>query len=1064
MKKIVALLAAICGLLLIAPVAAQEAYVRYPDISGDQVVFSHGGDLWIVSSSGGEARRLTSHPGLELFAKFSPDGQWIAFTGQYGGDEQVYVVPAGAGEPRQLTHYPAWGPLASRWGYDNRVLGWSPDGKNILFVSHRDQATVQESQLYTVPAAGGEPKALPLPRGGLGVFSPDGKRVLYSPWSREFRTWKRYQGGWAQDLHIADLDARTIEPVSPSQFTERDPMWTDRGIFFLSDRDGTLNLYRSGEQGGAVKLTDHQRGSDAMWASADRAGNIVYEVVGRLWRYDPNTGTSQPVAVSARGDNPHTRAAPVSVEHDIRDTILSPDGDAVLLYARGDLLVQDLESGVTVNLTRSSNAHEREADWSADGKRIVYISDATGEEEIYLIDADGASLPRQLTRGSRARFYNPTLSPNGETIVVADTNGAIHLVDVKTGQKREVGRSGAFYLRYFEWRADSRWVAYLKVLDTNLTQVNLLDTQSGVSVPVTDPIFDAFSPVFAPDGESLYYLTDRAFAPKAARIDWDFVQDEQTVAMKVSLEGLSTNRGWQAFDSGRERVPVSQGNLSWLAADENHLYYLKGELPPYRSSSSAKLFSFDMNEEKETQLRSAVEGFQLSIGNDGATILAERNNGYELIQAYGSQSEMLSLGDLEVHRDPRAEWKSMYAEAERQFRQYYYDQRMDESDWQAIFDLYRPALERIATREDLNNVIGHAIGELGVGHAHASGLPDNRPERPSTGLLGARFEFKERSGRYCISHIFKGDPANPDFRSPLAEPASGAAIGDCIIAINGRSIGRDVGPYEALRGTANEEVRLTLADDPAGSNTRTADVKTIASEINLIWLEWVEQNRATVDRLSGGRIGYLHIPDMGTSGAKAFIRDYFGQIRKDGLIVDVRGNRGGALSPLIMQRLARANYSSAHIQGVDSPQPYPWGSYTQVFTGNMAMLVNESTMSDGDTIAWMFGEQADLGPLIGKQTWGGVIGTGTIGSLLDGGSVNVPQYELADLDGRPVVEGIGVSPDIEIDYDLAAFREDRDAQLEGAVDALLQRIEGTPGGLPMTETRAGAEGADNADR
>lgn len=1042
--------------------------MRFPDVHDHQVVFSYAGDLWIASTDGGLARQLTSAPGMEMFPKFSPDGRWVAYTGQAGGDEQVYVAPVEGGTARQLTYYPARGPLTARLGYDNQVTGWSPDGTRVLFRSLRDQPATTGSRLYTVPFAGGTAVALPLARAGAGVFSPDGKQVLFSPIFADFRTWKRYQGGLAQDLYVADLDAKTLRNVTHHPRTDRDPMWTRAGVYFLSDRDGRLNLYRMGQPGETPQQLTRFKDGDAKFASADTAGRVVYEYEGALRLYDPASGGDRRLDIMIPADDRLTAPRTVKVADQTERAVLSPKGDQVLVVARGDLFVMPASGdGAVLSLTHSSNAHEREAAWSPDGRTIAYISDVTGEEALWTLSATGAGAARHITQGDDGRYYNPVWSPDGRKIALLDKAGNLLVVDMATGAKRTVGATKAWYARQYAWSPDSRFLAFTELQPTNLGVIRIWDEATGRSQAVTDPLYDAFEPTWS--GDYLWFLSIRDANLQISETEWNYAPTRQTriygLAMRPDVanpflaqppaagSGAAPVAGGDLAKAGAVvleglaerliRVPVEVDNYVDLEAAAGRLTYRVVQPRQFgQERDESALFVYDLGERRARKLRDDVVGY--TPNGDGTVFLVRAANRDQGLLRLQGEVAKLDLSRLSARVDPRQEWATIFDEVWRRYRDYFYDPGMGGHDWKAIGDHYRRRLPEVADRAGLNYLIGEMIGELGISHAYISGGADEVPPRPRTGLLGARLVRDGAGGDWRIAKIFEGDNADPLYRSPLTEFGSKAVVGDYLFAIDGQPTRSVPDPYVLLAGKAGQVVQLLVGPTPAQG--RTVRIRTLDSEAPLLQLERTLAARRTLDRLSDGRIGYIHISDMGPAGLKAFAKDWYGQIRKDGMVVDIRGNLGGNVSRMILERLLRPDHSRGYVQGVQNPQTYPWGGYTQVFTGRLALLIDETTMSDGDAMAWTF-QKVGAGPLIGKRSWGGVIGTGDTGPLLDGGFTQVPQFAFTGRDGEWVVEGQGVSPDIEVDFDQPALASGEDAQLTTAAKALAPLITGRPGQL-----------------
>ncbi|MDH3292480.1 MAG: S41 family peptidase [Gemmatimonadota bacterium] len=1062
-----------------APAAAQTKLLRFPDIHGDAVVFSYGGDLWRASATGGTAIRLTAHQGQEMFAKFSPDGQWIAFTGQYDGDEQVYVIPATGGEPEQLTFYPAHGPLAPRWGYDNQVYGWSPDGSRVLFRSLRDaDGGRTETGLYTVAVSGGLPVKLPMPTSGAGDFSPDGARMVYSPLFRDFRTWKRYEGGWAQDLYIYDLASNQVRPVAHSPRTERDPMWVGNAIYFVSDRDGTLNLYRFDVASQAVEQVTRSDTWDVRWASSDGRGTIVYELGGELAVYDTRAGTETRITITVPDDGLSRRPGRYPVSRFVEAFDLSPKGERAVFTARGDVFSVPIEKGPTRNLTNSSTAHDRDAVWSPDGRTIAFISDMSGEDQIYSVPQDGSGPAVALTTTNVGQLGNLVWAPNGEHLAVGDHDGKLWAVSVADKQMIEVADDA--FGRVFDpaWSPDGRWLAFSLSEHSGMNSLYLWSVADRRLQRVTDGMFSAYSPAWDPAGDYLFFLSDREFAPQMSSVEWNFAGNRTTGIFAMALRKDVTHpfppqsdevtleeKESDAKPAGEEKqdepkpvgidvdglagrvtaVPVDADNIGGLAAVKGHLLFATSGAPFYGRSSyaSRKIHIFDMKERKASELVDDAGGAALSA--DGTKILVRQGGAYKLFDAKpnAKDAKTVSTADLAVDRVPSEEFATIFAEVWRKYRDFFYVPNMHGYDWKAIGDRYRQLLPYVAHRSDLNYVLGEMVAELSVGHAYIQGGDFELPDRPRVALPGARFELDARANRYRLAKIFAGQNEESKYRSPLTEVGVDARVGDYVLAIDEVDLAGNDNPYRLLRHKRNP-VTLTLNSRPTMDGARKVTFQPIFDESDLLYLDWTQGNREMVTRATNGRVGYLHIPDMGASGAYEFIKWYYPQIRKEGLIVDVRSNGGGNISQWIIERLDSKLLGTRFGHFNDSANTYP----ATVFHGHMVSLISETSASDGDIFPARF-RKAGLGPLIGKRTWGGVVGITGLGPLLDGGIAYVPIQGTNDTDGSWIIEGYGVDPDIEVTNDPQSVIDGKDPQLERAIAEVMAAMEREPRRLPQ---------------
>ncbi len=1052
------------------PVAAQTKLLRFPDIHENRVVFSYASDLWSVRATGGMASRLTAHPGQELFAKFSPDGQWIAFTGQYDGDEQVYVMPTAGGVPRQLTYYPARGPLAARNGYDHQVYGWTNDGSAVLFRSFRDDR--RDSRLYSVSIDGGLPEPLPMPRSGAGDFSPDGRQVVYSPLVRDFRTWKRYQGGTAQDLWIFDLSSHEVRNITNHPRTDRDPMWVGHRIYFSSDRSGTLNLYAQDPASGELQQLTWSTQWDVRWPSADDAGRIVYELNGELHVLTTSTGEPRRIAIQVPDDGVARRPSRIPVSRNIEDFGLSPKGERALFVARGDIFTAPIEQGPTRNLTHSSNAHDKWARWSPDGSKIAFISDRSGEEEIYLINQDGSGEPEQLTTGGQAMRYAPEWSPDGKRLAFNDKDGKLYVLTLEDNKLVEIADDIEWPpVSDYAWSPSGGHLAFSLLDSNNFMSIYIWSVSDGQRRRITSELFHEFNPAWDPEGNYLYYLSRREFAPRRASVETNYfidrgmgifalalrqdvrhpfppesdevtVEEEETEEkdkeyIKIDFDGLAERVA---------RVPVPPDNLGGLEATKEHLLYIRRGTSYYgrESDHPPSLQIFSMNDREVSTLAENVNAYALS--QDGSRALVRHPEGFTLYDAApeGKDSaKPVSTNNLMVDRVPAEEWAQIFDEVWRRFRDFFYVKNMHGYDWEAVREQYRPLLAHVAHRADLNYVIGEMIAELNVSHTYIAGGDYEIPERPKVALPGARFSLDPSSGRYRLAKIFRGQNEEERYRSPLTEIGIDVREGDYVLAIDGQELLGTDNPYRLLLHKADRPVQLTINDKPTFDGARQVHFRPITSETNLIYLDWVTRNRERVTAMTDGRVGYVHLPDMGANGIREFFKYFFGQIRKEGLIVDVRNTGGGNVSQMVIERLRR-NLLGVRFWGTtEYVGTYP----SQVFHGHMVALLNELSGSDADIFPYLFRE-AGLGPLIGKRSWGGVVGGGGQRPLIDGGTVYVPERALADTEGNWVIEGHGVDPDIEVENDPQSVIAGHDRQLERAIEEVMRRVREDPRRLP----------------
>ncbi|PYU03416.1 MAG: peptidase S41 [Acidobacteria bacterium] len=1087
------LLVLLATLFCVAPLAAQTKLLRFPDVHGDKVVFTYGGDLWLASTSGGSATRLTAHPGLELFAKFSPDGKWIAFTGQYDGDEQVYVIPVGGGVPKQLTFYPARGPLTPRWGYDNQVYGWTPDGKSVIFRSGREYFDLGDSRLYTISVSGGMPEALPMPKSGAGDFSPDGSKVVYSPLFRDFRTWKRYEGGWAQQLYIFDLKSRAAEKISEDPRVQRDPMWIGSKIFYSSDRDGTNNLYSYDPSSKKTEQLTHSTKWDLRWTSTDHKAQIVYEMDGELNVLDTSTSQSRHISIEVPNDGVAMRPAQVSAAEQIENFSLSPRGERALFVARGDIFTAPIEKGPTRNLTNSSNAHDKWARWSPDGAKIAFVSDLDGEDEVYLLNQDGSGHAEQLTHGFQAMLYAPEWAADGKHIAFSDKDGKLFVLTLDSKKITEVARDPGGNLRDYTWSQDGGHLAFTLSNPNGFRSIYVWSVNDGQVHRVTSDLFDSGDLAWDPDGNYLYYIAAHDFQPALSQIEFDYAADRGTGLFALALrkdvknpfppesdevtlakEGekpASTDKtkpdekkeekkdekksekpkeyiriDFDGLSDRVARVPIEGDNYEGLVVTKEYLIYTRAGTPFYGRDSypPANLVLYVMKDRKETVLAENVRAFVVS--DDGKKVFVHFEREYKLFDAKPegkANPKIVSTANLLVDRVPQQEWTEMFNEVWRRYRDFFYAKNMHGYDWNALRQQYGALVPYVAHRSDLNYVLGEMVSELSTSHSYIEGGDFEMPKRAQIALPGATFELDRSAGRYRIAKIYRGQNEEELYRSPLTEIGIDAREGDYILAIDGEDLTADKNPYQLLRNKANRPVQLTLNAKPSTDGARRISYRPITTERNLIYLDWVNHNRDAVSKATNGRVGYIHIPDMGAAGIREFLKFYYPQIRKEALVVDVRGNGGGNISQMLIERLHRELLGTSFDRVSDYTRTYPG----VVFYGPKVCLLNETSASDGDIFPYMF-RQAGLGPLIGKRTWGGVVGITGRGPLLDGGTVFVPEFATASVDGKYVIEGHGVDPDIVVENDTASVISGRDPQLERGISEIMKALEANPKKLP----------------
>jgi tricorn protease len=1090
--------------LLVATIGpADEArLLRFPTCHGETIVFTHAGNLYSVSAKGGVARRLTSHDGQEIFPRFSPDGKWIAFTGQYDGNTEVYVIPSGGGVPKRLTWTATLSrdDVADRMGPNNIVIGWKHDSKTILFRSRMRSFNDFVGSLYTVTIDGSMPEPVPLPRGGFASYSPDDTKLAYNRIFREFRTWKRYRGGMADDIWIHDFQKRTTEAIAPSPASDIIPMWAGTKIYFLSDRDrnSRFNLYSYDLTSRELKQHTFFEEFDCKFPSLGDTA-IVFENGGYIYRFDLKTEKTEKVPIRLDDDFPVARGGLRFVGDKVASYEISPDGKRALFSARGDLFTVPATTGPTRNLTRSPGIHDRNPKWSPDGQTIAFISDATGEDEIHIIPQDGSAPSKPITKGGDTYKFELHWSPDGSKILWNDKKGRLQYVDVKSGEVQLVAQSQAFEITDFVWSPDSKWIAYVLPRPQEFALLKLYSLESKQTIQASDGWYGVSRPAFSDDGKYLYFISARDFSPTYGQTEFNHIyQNMQRVYLLTlqkdlphpfapksdevtlpagSAEGPKPSEAKKpaepkpaeaakseekvaagakaAEGKSPETKPAAPANTIRIDAEGLADRVVRLPVPPSSYTNltvvgnlvyyqrPGGLFVFDMNSRRETALGN-INGYEIS--HDKKKMLVSSGGKYAIIDLPRGPINIgdgLKLDGMEVRLDRAAEWKQIFEECWRQMRDFFYDPGMHGVDWTAVKAKYAVLLPHVHHRADLTYVIGEMISELNAGHAYVGGGDVPNVPRIPLGLLGAELSRDPQTRFYRIDRILKGTTWDPTTRSPLADIGVQAQVGEYIVAVNGQPTNDMVNIYESLVNMADRHVTLSLNRKPELPGARTVHILPIPDEAPLYYYEWVQNNIAKVDKMSNGKIGYIHVPDMLQKGLNEFAKHYYPQLGKKALLIDMRGNGGGNVSPMLIERLRR-EIAMVGIHRNGSPTVIPFGT----FVGPKACLINEFSASDGDLFPWQF-KHYGLGKLIGKRSWGGVVGIRGSLPLLDGGYLNRPEFSRYSLDGKTwIIEGYGVDPDEVVDNDPAKEWAGEDEQLIYGVKHLLQELKTKEFNLP----------------
>ncbi len=1059
--------------LLLATSGFCQSYLSFPDVSKDMIVFTCEGDLWTVPITGGVASRLTNAQGMECMAKFSPDGSHIAFTGEYDkGGYDVYVMPSQGGEVRRLTYHP----------YSDWVICWSPGGKDVIFRSLRSSAN-SDFRIFAVSKDGGFPRQINLGEVARISYSPDGKWVAFTRYSTEFHTWKRYKGGLAPDIWVGNLETLEFKKITDYEGTDAFPMWYGDRIYFISDRNYTMNIFSMRPDGSDVRQHTFHDDYDVRWPSLGH-GKIVYHHAGDIWLFDIATGEYNRVDIIVQSDRKDERQRFVDPIQYLTEFSLSPKGKRVAFCARGEIALFPAKEGRLIYLTNTSGIREKNPQWSPDGKSVLYVSDATGEDEIYVIDIfDGK--PVQITKNTRGWKYEPVWSPDGDKIAYSDYSQTLYIVDTKTGKTTKVDSSDYWEIREYSWSPDGRYLAYVKPDNHRFRSIFVFDTQDSKIYRVTESFTDDGEPCWDPDGKYLYFLSDRTYDPVFSRIGFSAIvekmtkpylvlldkqtkspflpkepeemesEDEKSGEKKSSADEKSKEKKGEKekkpvkidFEGIGERIvefPVAADHYYGLSAISGKVFYLS-RIPRTTSREDEEepswfdLHMYDIKEKKDEVIISNIRSYSLSP--DGEKMIYRKGDKFYIVDAGkkgGEEGEKVDISRWRIDLNPKQEWKQIFYEAWRLERDFYWAPDMAKIDWEAIKRKYERLLPRIATRYELHDLIGEMIGELATSHTYIWGGDMGRPDVVRVGLLGADIVAEEKTGRYRIAKIFEWEPSAPQAISPLGLSHTGIRNGDYILAVNGREIDTSKNFYSYFVNLADEEVELTVNDRPDFVGAKKVIVKTLTSEAELRYLDWVRSNRRFVDEASGGRIGYIHIPDMGLSGLSEFYRTFYPQIEKPALIIDVRYNRGGFVSELILEKIAVDVLAYGKTRR-GKPYRYPEDG----LRAHMVAICNAHAGSDGDIFTRAF-KLANLGTVIGTRTWGGVIGIRMDKPLVDGGMVTIPEYAWWEAGEGWNLENWGAVPDLVVDNFPQDVIRGHDVQLEKAVAILNGLLEKQP--------------------
>ncbi|MDW7692299.1 PDZ domain-containing protein [Flammeovirgaceae bacterium SG7u.111] len=1052
--------------------------LRFPDVSDNQITFVYAEDIWVVPKSGGLASRITSAKGMETNPQFSPDGSTIAFSGNYDGNTDIYTIPSKGGFAQRITHHPT----------GERMVSWYPDGKSVLIASRMQSPSGRFSQFYKQPIAGGLPEKLPLFYAELGSFNADGSKLAYQYLNRLGRTWKRYQGGMASDVWIHDFGTGKSEKITSYKGTDALPMWDGNKVYFLSDRETTkLNIWSyDTEIKQFAKVTDYKE-FDVKFPNIGN-GEIIFENGGKLFLLNLSDNSTTEVKIQVPSELMATRTESKNLSRQVFTYCVSPTGKRALFGARGEILTVPKEDGVTLNLTNTSGVAERDPKWSPDGKYIAYFSDKTGEYELYIQDSKGKEKAQQLTTEGSMFLMHPEWSPDSKKIAFTDKTGQIKIIDVASKAVENVFKDDYNVITDFKWSPDSRWLVFPRSVNTIKNKIAVYDSESKQVKDLTSGFYNDNSPVFSTDGKYLFYVSIRNFSPIYSDYDATWIYPNGSALVATTLQKSTPSilapendmeevkekkkeddegKGKKGKDKkGEEKeedeemkvaidfdgfeyrstvLPVDVKNVGSVFASEGKVLYLKFPAAGAGADGqpNGELCFFDLEEKEEGTIISGINNYDISA--DAKQVIYNASGSYGIIEvAKGKKvgDGKISLNGLKATIEPKEEWAQIYKEAWRHQRDFFYASNMHGVDWKAMGDRYEKLLPFATSRQDVNYIIGELIGELNVGHAYVGGGDAEYASFKGVGMLGADFALE--NGAYKITKIYKGSPWDIDVKSPLAQPGVDISEGDYVLAVNTIPVDAAKDIWASFQGLANETVMLTVNSEPNTSGAKDVLVKTISNESRLRNLAWIEHNRQKVADATGGKVGYIYVPNTGIQGQTELVRMFQGQYDKDALIIDERFNSGGQIPDRFIELLNRPVYNYwGRRDHKDWQTPFVNNN------GPKVMIANEWAGSGGDAFPYYF-KKAGVGPVVGKRTWGGLVGISGIPPLIDGGFLSSPNFGMWTAeDGKWAVEGYGVDPDYEVDAPADVMGRGDDPQLDKAIEVIKQELEKNPPKTPQ---------------
>jgi tricorn protease len=1083
------LLSALVAALLVAGFARAEPDIHdtrllsQPAVSADHVAFIYADDLWVADLDGKNVRRLTSDVGVESNPVFSPDGKTIAFSAEYEGNTDVYTIPVEGGQPKRLTWHPV--PDIAR--------GFTPDGKAVVFSSPRHVFTARYTQLFTVPVGGGMPEQLPIPNGVQASFSPDGERIAYTPLGDRSQQWKHYRGGTHSRIWIFRKSDNGVEqiPQPETRCNDLDPNWVGDVIYFRSDRAGEYNLFSYDTKTKSVRQLTKHKDFPVTDVNAG-GGHVVYEQAGYLHLYDPSSAESKRLKIGVATDLVEARPRFVKGAKYIRNAAISPSGARAAFEFRGEIVTVPAEKGDPRNLTNSPGAHDRSPAWSPDGKSIAYFSDEGGEYQLHVRAADGKGEPKTYALKGAGFYEEPVWSPDSRKLTFVDNSMSLFWIELESGAVKKVASEpqyGPANLRRLRpaWSPDSKWLVYALGNKAAYHTVYAYDLAADKSKAITDGLSDAIDPVFDAGGKYLYFLASTDAGP----VNQWFAQSNADMRVQRALYLVVLKKGVPSplaresdeekaaadkpkdkepkpdakpepvaidFDGIDQRIlaiPVPHGVYARLhAGAAGQLFYLEAPPEGPRGDDAPRgptLKRFDLTKRKSEVVLAGVADYHLSADGKKAlvftppeswsiidiplTLPSPPSGGEGRVRGEPGKGK-LKVDAIEVRVEPRAEWAQIFDEAWRINRDYFYDPNMHGADWKAVKKKYAAFLPHLATRGDLDRVIRGMLSELAVGHSYLA--PGERLyERKAVrgGLLGADYEVA--NGRYRFKKVYGGLNWSPELRSPLTAPGVEVKAGEYLLAVRGVDLKPPTELYSLFENTADRSIEITVGPNADGTGSRTVTVEPLANEYALRNRDWVEGNLKKVHKATGGRVAYVYVPNTAALGHEYFKRYFFPQADKQAIIVDERFNGGGQIADYYIDHLRRpftAMWATRYGEDLRTPGA--------AIDGPKVMLIDETAGSGGDLLPWMF-RKYKLGPLVGKRTWGGLVGILGFPVLMDGGRVTAPNLAIWTEDGW-VVENEGVPPDVEVEQWPADVLAGRDAQLEKAIEIVLKELEKNP--------------------